>query len=381
MNHNEIEKSIAKAVNQAPTLNFENLATIPIVKMTEHDYITRQPVIQKASRFRKFSAAFVSCLALLLCFSGWYVQYKVPFYTISIDVNPSIQIITNRHNQILSVRAINQDAQDIVNDLNVTSSDINRVVNDIVTLLINQNYLNNDKNIVLVSVENKNLKDADKIAVSLDQVIQESALSKNVKPQVLRQVFNKDKEASALAKQYHLSVGKLKLIQEIVTANETLSIEQLSSMSMEELMTISKENGVNLKKTIQFDDNDSNQLEPKNSNTTDKGRNNSNLSEQNKSKNAENDNHHSESSNHDKDKKKTSSSKAHKEDKEDKDDSSSKKDKNEENNTSSKTHKADKDSTSSATPNSRNDSSKNNKKEDDTDSSNSQTFIDVQKKN
>lgn len=37
-----IEKSLNNSICQAPTLDFNKLAAMPVVKMTEHDYITRR---------------------------------------------------------------------------------------------------------------------------------------------------------------------------------------------------------------------------------------------------------------------------------------------------------------------------------------------------
>jgi len=250
MNNRNIEKSIAKAVNQAPTMNLEDLAKVQITKMTENDYITMQPKIKTTNHSRQFFAALTCCFAML-CFSGWFIQYRVPDSIITIEVNPSIEIVTNRQNHILSVNALNEDAQKVIDSVNDKSSDLNSIVDALIASIINHEYLNVDKNVVIISVENKNIKKADTLVLSLNHVIQDSALSHKITPQVLKQVFTKDKDASALAAQYNLSVGKLKLIQKIISSSAKFSIETLASKSMEDLIAISKENGIDLQKIFQ----------------------------------------------------------------------------------------------------------------------------------
>lgn len=44
-----IEASLGRSINQAPCLDFDKLAAIPVVKMTAHDSITRQQAATTAT--------------------------------------------------------------------------------------------------------------------------------------------------------------------------------------------------------------------------------------------------------------------------------------------------------------------------------------------
>ena len=254
MNNKKIEQSIAKTIDQAPSLNFEVLVNTPYNKMEEHDFITRPSEMKSKNHRRQLSLAFSFCFVILLCFSGWYMQYRVKDSIITLDVNPSIEIVTNRQDRILSVRALNEDAQNIIDGLGSRTKNLDSMVDVLVIAMIDQDYLNADRNVIMISVENKDIKKADALAASLENRIRESLLLQNVTPDILRQAFTKDKESSALAMQNNMSVGKMRLIQRIIAADTTQSMDTLASKSMEELLQIANEYQIDLHDIIQFED-------------------------------------------------------------------------------------------------------------------------------
>jgi hypothetical protein len=258
----DIETSIKNGLSQAPRLDFAKLAATPVVKQTEHDYITRQKTAarRRPKYFKQFSSAVACCAIAVVCYSGWYIQFREPDSTVALDVNPSIEIVTNRHNQVLSVRALNDDAKKVVAGLDLNQADLDESVDALVSSMIEQGYLNADRNVVLVSVENKDADRAGDLAVAVDQTIKDSASDQDFEPTVLRQTLTEtDQEAAALAEQYNVSTGKIKLVQEIANADETLTVDALAAKSVTELLQISKEKAVDLNKIVQFDDSSSRQ--------------------------------------------------------------------------------------------------------------------------
>ncbi|WP_041669005.1 hypothetical protein [Acetobacterium woodii] len=67
-----IEKSLRQGINMAPALDFEKLAAMPVIKMTELDYITRQPqkTVKKVrflpKYFKPVSVAFAGILVMMV---------------------------------------------------------------------------------------------------------------------------------------------------------------------------------------------------------------------------------------------------------------------------------------------------------------------------
>ena len=249
-----VEKSIKRAIDQAPALDFGMLVNTSVVKMLEHDYITKQQVEQAPKCIRKFSMAFVSCFILLIGFSAWFVQYRMPDSVIALDVNPSIELVTNKQNHILAVKALNEDAKKVIDGKDYKNEDLRSTVDALVGTMISQGYLSADKNIIMVSIENKDIKKADNLTALLDDVIRGSVSSEGISPHILRQAFTKDEVTSALSEKYSVSVGKIKLINEILSSYKKFSMGELSHMTIRDLILIANENAIDLNKTIQFDD-------------------------------------------------------------------------------------------------------------------------------
>ncbi|MBI4858243.1 MAG: hypothetical protein HY818_16015 [Acetobacterium woodii] len=255
-----IEKSLKRSINQAPALDFEKLAAMPVVKMTEHDYITRQPetTAKKHHRMPKYfkpvSAAFASCLVLLVFVSAWCLEFKTPDSIIALDANQSVEIVANKHKQILSVKAYDQGVQEILNEENLNQGNLEDSVSVIITTMIKNGYLDESKNVVMVSVENQNPTKANDMAVSLNQVIVDSASAENLTATVVRQSVTPDQEALSEAEQYNVSTGKLNVMKELVVADSSLTMESLAAMSLTDLLQVSKDKSVDLTNVIQVDD-------------------------------------------------------------------------------------------------------------------------------
>ena len=145
MKKTEMERSIKRAVKQLPTVDFEKMASTPVYKMSAHDHITRQPEKKKIRYMKRFSAAFACCVVMLVCFAGWFNQYGMPDSVIALDVNPSIEIVTNKHDQILTINALNEDAKSIVKGLDFNKHDLKSTVDTLIASLISHGYLNAEK--------------------------------------------------------------------------------------------------------------------------------------------------------------------------------------------------------------------------------------------
>lgn len=81
---------------------------------------TARAVAQAAVRRRTFPlshpmrlAAVTACLAILLLLGG-YRLYMTPVATISVDINPSIELSINRFDRIVGTRAFNEDGRAVL---------------------------------------------------------------------------------------------------------------------------------------------------------------------------------------------------------------------------------------------------------------------------
>ena len=253
-----IEASLARSISQAPSLDFEKLAAMPVVKMTENDYITRQktpgPKHAKMPRyFKPISAAVAGCLVMLICVSTWFVEFNTPESIIALDANQSVEIVTNKHKQILSVKAFDQDVQQLLDEEDLNQTNLEDSVGVIITAMIKNGYLDENSSVVMVTVENQSTAKADNLATSLNQVIKDSATAENIAATVVRQSVTPDGQAVTEAEQYNVSTGKLNVMKELIIADSSLTMESLAAMSLTDLLAVSKEKAVDLTNVITVD--------------------------------------------------------------------------------------------------------------------------------
>ena len=254
MNKTTIEKSLGNAIKSAPTISFAELVVMPYIKMSEHDYITAQEEKKNSAHLRQFAHAAVCCLLVMASMSGWYLQNRITSSIITLDVNPSIQIITNHKDKVLSVKALNEDAEVIVGDNDYKDAKLEETVIILMNSLVDQKYLDQERNTILLSVMSKNPKKADAIMTEVDTTIRENLVAQNITPTIMSQIIAKETDRNYLASKYHISEGKMNLIQRMITLNNKLSLDMLANMSIEQLLKLAKENSMDLSGYLSIDD-------------------------------------------------------------------------------------------------------------------------------
>jgi hypothetical protein len=120
--------------------------------------------------------------------------------------------------------------------------------------MIKNGYLDENKSVVMVSVENQSTAKADDLAASLNQVIKDSATAENISATVVRQTVTPDSQAVTEAEQYSVSTGKLNVMKELIIADSSLNMETLAAMSLTDLLEVSKEKSVDLTNVIKVDE-------------------------------------------------------------------------------------------------------------------------------
>ena len=117
--------------------------------------LQREPVRNKHhSSFRQRIAAIAASAVLVLSLGGGGLAYAMPYGTVSIDVNPSIEYTINRFDRVLRVSGINEDGQAVLEVIDRTQL-LNRKIDDAVTATLSQleeeGYLSGEEDAVVFS--------------------------------------------------------------------------------------------------------------------------------------------------------------------------------------------------------------------------------------
>lgn len=260
MKKQQINSRLRRAVEESVPDLFETVANAPVQKMEQHDFITRQQTPDKpARRTRRMLVPVCAALVLLVAvFTGWqFFQSSAVDSIIDIDVNPSIELQTNRQDKVISVQALNADAKVVVGDMNLINVDLNVAVNALIGSMLKNGYIDQNQRTILVSVQNQNADKAQKTQERITSEINSSLTQAGLSPTVLRQTISTDDDdIEDLADKYDVSRGKMTLICHLVKAHPSLTVEELVPLSLQELLTLVDNEQINLHDFVEYEDHD-----------------------------------------------------------------------------------------------------------------------------
>ena len=197
---------------------------------------------KKKRRWAPLAAAAV--LALVICggafgISGWRGANAVDS-VVMLDVNPSLSMDVSAQERVLSVTPFNQDAETILGDMDLTGTDLDVAVNALIGSMLQNGYLSDLQNAILVSVENQDAARSAQLQQHLTDTINSIFQGGSLEGAVLSQTVTESPDLSALAQQYGISVGKAALIQEVIAQDSTLTFASLAPLSVNEIALIAE---------------------------------------------------------------------------------------------------------------------------------------------
>lgn len=198
--------------------------------------------------FRRFAAAAAVLVLLIggvVGFNGYNVA-KTVAATISLDVNPSIEINTNAKDRVLSVNALNEDAETVIDDMDFEGADLDVAINALIGSLLRHGYLDEYKNSILVNVDNRDKDKGEAMRLKLLDEINGILKQDGIDGAVLSRVSDEDDALEELAEKYGITEGKAALIQDIIAGKPVYRFEDLAKLTINELNLIAESPAVEL---------------------------------------------------------------------------------------------------------------------------------------
>lgn len=174
--------------------------------------------------YRRLAAAAAGVCVLLLGGAGTWV-YLTPAASISIDVNPSIELGVNRFDRVVSVKGYNDDGVELALSQNVRFMDYNRAVEQILKDEVIAGLLSQDE-IMTIAVVGANSGQCDKILSQLESCTESH---QNV------YCYSADSEEVEEAHHLGLSYGKYRAFLEVQKLYPDITPEQIRGMTMREI--------------------------------------------------------------------------------------------------------------------------------------------------
>ena len=193
---------------------------------------------------RRWAPLAVAAALVVMCcgafgISSWRGANAVDS-VVMLDVNPSLSMEVSAQERVLSVTPFNQDAEIILGDMDLTDTDLDVAVNALIGSMLQNGYLSDLQNAILVSVENQDAARSAQLQQHLTDTINSVFQGGSLEGAVLSQTVTESADLNALAQQYGISVGKAALIQEIIAQDSTLTFASLAPLSVNEIALITE---------------------------------------------------------------------------------------------------------------------------------------------
>lgn len=255
MNKQNIEESIRRSIAfDTPDL-FDKIASAPVTKLPEEDYIVKNQPKRSTSKLYAFYTACTSfAIVFAICF-GLARNYYAVDSIIAIDVNPSVEISLNKSDKVLSVKANNEDGKTLIKDKDFRKKSYDVVVSDLTESLSSKGYIDQKHNSILVSVSNSNETKAEKVKTQVISDIKTTLNKKEIEPVIYNQSITDSnaKKLERLAKKYNISFGKMKLINSLIEKDSSLTIEELAKLPINQIPDYVEEREIQLAEVISCD--------------------------------------------------------------------------------------------------------------------------------
>ncbi len=243
-----------------------------ISKVKDKNYIVGQVIEMKNNNLKNINklvmcSALTAMIAIVGGITLW--AYKTPYSYVSLDVNPSIEYSLNRFDKVISITAVNDDGQEILNELELDKLK-NQKIEDAVAETVNQisedgyfdNSIDNDIDggiIIATSGEDQEKSDelAEKLQESLETEIEE--IGEDITLETISVGFERVQKAKELG----VTPGKLNLVEKLQNSSsnpESIILEEWLNKPVKEIMSAIKENKkAKIEQTETSDEDESNE--------------------------------------------------------------------------------------------------------------------------
>lgn len=180
---------------------------------------------EKKNLSSKWLIAAAVCFVLLLSAGTGYSAYLTPAFTISIDVNPSIELGINRFRKVISVDTYNEDGYAVMSAIDVYYLDYKDALEQILADKDMKEYIAQNQ-LIAITVFGKY---ADKNNEILDHVAASTACYANV------HCSSSNSKEVAAAHEAGMSYGKYKAFLELQSLDPDITAEDVQGLTMRQI--------------------------------------------------------------------------------------------------------------------------------------------------
>ena len=224
-----------------------------IVRLKNQNYTIGQVIDLKeqsfyqAKKHTKWLASAVAAAAVVCVMGTAAWAYATPYSYVSLDVNPSVEYSLNRFKRVLTVKAVNDDGKEIVEELGIKklkNKSIEEAISQTVLQIADSGYFEGaDEGGIVIATSGDNTKEAEDLAEDLQQQVEKTV--EETGEEVVVEAISVGLERVQEARQLGVTPGKLNLVEKLQASagdSETISVEDWLNKPVKEIMKAIKEN-------------------------------------------------------------------------------------------------------------------------------------------
>ena len=215
-------------------------------------------------KFNIFGKGFVgvaaaACLLFAVGVVGvpYYGNNYVPDSHVDIDVNPGVEIVTNKKNKVLQVQSTNQDGAAVIDGMNLKNTELKVAVNALIGSMVQKGYIRNDNTGILVTVRNDNEDKANKVKAEVLNDINTALSTNSVQATVINQTVKTTVDAKKFATENNISIGKAVFVLNLAAKDSSLDAKELAKMKVSEIASLVVQKGIDIRDIVDYDSDDS----------------------------------------------------------------------------------------------------------------------------
>ncbi len=220
-----------------------------VVTMKNNGYEIGQEIqiIDSKVQFTKKIAVFAASAAAFVILGTGTWAYATPYSYVSVDVNPSIEYTVNRFDRVLSVKAVNDDSEEILQEITLDHLK-NKTIEDAILKTVEQitvaGYFNTttEGGIVITAASehtDKSEELANVLALAVEEEIGEA------EENVIVEAYSVGLERVEEARELGVTPGKLNLVEKLQASSSdpaSVDVEEWLNRSVKDIMKATKEN-------------------------------------------------------------------------------------------------------------------------------------------
>lgn len=218
-----------------------------IVKIKDNNYEIGQ-VIQMTNQRNNMVKKIVTFAAgaaaiMVLSVSTW--AYASPYTYVSLDVNPSIEFVLNRFDRVLTIKSVNDDGEDVLQEItlkNLKNKTIVQAINQTIDQISQLGYLSDGTTAgIVITTSGKNMDKADELAIEIKDEV-EDEISKTYDSASV-EVFSIGMERVEAARELGVTPGKLNLVEKLIASSndaENINLQEWLDKPVKDIMKATK---------------------------------------------------------------------------------------------------------------------------------------------